>query len=45
MDKGNSQPLINLLTFQEVAFWLRLRTMFSCGLGNAASPTLLPPRR
>lgn len=28
MDKGNSQPLINLLTFQEVAFWLRLRTMF-----------------
>ena len=21
MDKGNSQPLINLLTFQEVAFW------------------------
>ena len=28
MDKGNSQPLINLLPFQEVAFWLRLRTMF-----------------
>ena len=28
MDSNATQPLINLLTFQEVAFWLRLRTMF-----------------